>query len=106
MYYAGSPNSADSDYFIAKDKIEDYFTNFNYITAFNVWYKFHLNMGFPFTGGWAEQPWWIVEFISLLENTYNEEQEAKYKKPDKSNKTLNNNANGVSPDKTKTLNSG
>ena len=66
-YYAGSPNNADSDYFVNKSEIEGYFSNYNYITAFNVWYKFHLNMGFPFTGGWAEQPWWIVEFISLLE---------------------------------------
>lgn len=106
MYYAGSPNNADSDYFVDKSEIEGYFSNYNYITAFNVWHKFHLNMGFPFTGGWAEQPWWIVEFISLLENTYNEEQEAKYNKPDKSNKTLNSNNNNTNTDKTKTLNSG
>ena len=49
-------------------------------------------MGFPFSGGWAEQPKMIVDMIQLFEGIYNEEQSIKMEKdkpnkPGKSNKT-------------------
>ena len=49
-------------------------------------------MGFPFAGGWAEQPKMIVDMIQLFEGIYNEEQSIKMEKnktnkPGKSNKT-------------------
>ena len=59
-------------------------------------------MGFPFAGGWAEQPWWITEIITLFENAFNAEQNAKY---DKSDSTSNSNTK-YNTDKFKSLNDG
>ena len=33
-----------------------------------VWKFYKRGMGFPFSGGWAEQPWWVVEIIDLFES--------------------------------------
>ena len=45
-------------------------------------------MGFPFSGGWAEQPFWIPEMIAMYEDAYNQEQAAKYNKDKKSSGSL------------------
>ena len=36
-------------------------------------------MGFPYSGGWAEQPKRIADIIELFESCFNEEQAAKHK---------------------------
>ena len=36
-------------------------------------------MGFPFDGGWAEQPFWIAEMIGMFEEAYNQEESHNHK---------------------------
>ena len=43
-------------------------------------------MGFPYSGGWAEQPKRVVDVIELLESCFNEEQAEKQKRDNKSPK--------------------
>ena len=79
-YYAGPLDNVDTNYLLTATEIEEYFSNSKYNMAFLVWSRFHLNMGFPFSGGWAEQPVWISHSIALLEECYNEEQTHKHNK--------------------------
>ena len=90
MYYAGPPDEVDDYYLIKQKDVDSYFSYDNYITAFSIWHKFSLGMGFPFTGGWAEQPFWITEVIALFENAKNLEDHVKYSndKPNQQSKDL------------------
>lgn len=95
-YYAGPPGTNYSQYVIQEDKVESYFDNINYKISFDIWSKFHLNMGFPFSGGWAEQPYWVSDIIHLFEGIYNEEQAAKSKSSqNKSKLNGSNNNSGI-----------
>ncbi len=47
-----------------------YFLDEYFYTAYNVWWKYHLGMGFPYSGGWGEQPTHIVEIIETMEAEY------------------------------------
>ena len=83
-YYAGPPGDDDLRYLIHQKDVYDYLNNIDYITAFDVWHKFSLNMGFPYAGGWADQPFRVVEIISLFENAFNQEEH--FKQQERENK--------------------
>ena len=61
------------DYLFTASQIEEYCSNPDYMLAFYVWSRFHNNMGFPFTGAWAEQPKWVSDMVALFEENYNQE---------------------------------
>jgi hypothetical protein len=50
-------------------KIPSYFTA-EYYSAANMWKMWKMGFGFPYTGGWAEQPAHIVDAISALEEEF------------------------------------
>jgi hypothetical protein len=52
-----------------RSEIPELFTHEFYV-ALALWRRWHLGMGFPFSGGWAEQPAWIVETIDAFETHY------------------------------------
>ena len=97
-YYAGPPDKEDPIYLIKQKDVFTYLNDYNYLIAFNLWHKFHTGMGFPFAGGWAEQPWWMVEVISMFENAYNLERQVKHEKETgkNSNKPTNSNLKTLS----------
>lgn len=60
--------------------------------ALLVWRRFKLGLGFPFSGGWAEQPFWVSDIIALFEETNNQEESYKRKmESEKSKSNMNNN---------------
>ena len=90
QYYAGPPDKEDPTYLIHQKDVFTYLNDYNYLIVFNLWHKFHSGMGFPYAGGWAEQPWWMVEVITTLENAYNLEQQVKHEKETQNNKKPTN----------------
>ena len=72
-YYGGPLEEPNPDYLFTASQIEEYYSNPDYMLAFYVWSRFHNNMGFPFTGAWAEQPKWVSDMIALFEESYNQE---------------------------------
>lgn len=47
-----------------------YFLDDWFYSAWAVWRKFHLGLGLPYAGGWAEQPKHIVDIIEAFEEAY------------------------------------
>ena len=70
--YNAGPFSNDDEnkkVLIKAEDVDSYFTE-NYYTCFTLWDLFHKGLGFPFQGGWAEQPKWMVDIIYIFENEY------------------------------------
>jgi hypothetical protein len=55
------------DSLVRLDEVQDYYTDF-FASALEVWHTFHVGMGLPFLGGWAEQPWHLYQVIYLFES--------------------------------------
>ena len=79
-YYGGPLEEVNPDYLFTASEIEEYYDNTDYALGFHVWSRFHNNMGFPFTGAWAEQPKWVSDIIALFEENYNHEMAEKQNK--------------------------
>ena len=44
-------------------------TNFNQV--YNIWKKHKEGYGFPYSGGWAEQPAFVMDAIDMFNQEYN-----------------------------------
>ena len=42
-----------------------------------VWWRFHIGLGLPFSGGWAEQPAYIADYLDILESMHQAYQQEK-----------------------------
>ena len=69
--YNAGPFSSDEDRKVPvkAEDVDSYFTQ-DYFTCFTLWDLFHKGLGFPFQGGWAEQPQWMIDIIYVFENEY------------------------------------
>lgn len=54
------------DTLVRLDEVQDYYTEF-FVSAIEVWHAFHVGMGLPFEGGWADQPWHLHQITYLFE---------------------------------------
>ena len=71
QYNAGPFGSDDENkkVLVRADDVESHFTQ-DYNTCFTLWDLFHKGLGFPFQGGWAEQPQWMIDIIYAFENEH------------------------------------
>ena len=71
QYNAGPFSNDDEEkkILIKAGDVHSYFTQ-DYYTCFTLWDLFHKGLGFPFQGGWAEQPQWMIDIIYAFENEY------------------------------------
>ena len=67
------------EYMVKAGDIDKYFTP-NFWVCFSLWYMFHQKLGLPFSGGWADQPYWIVNIISKFQDAFNAEENEKHKR--------------------------
>jgi hypothetical protein len=63
---------------VKKGEIKNYFTEYYYsaVSLYNRYKRF----GMPFTGGWAEQPEYLIDVIDLFDSTIAAHGEYKRKK--------------------------
>lgn len=55
--------------FVRRSEIEGYVTE-KFWRLFELWHRFHVGMGFPFAGGWAEQPVVVAEAVEVMETMW------------------------------------
>ena len=53
-------------YLIRRDMIRDYFTDYN-IMSIKLW-KNYKKYGWPYVGGWAQQPSFVYDVIETIES--------------------------------------
>ena len=56
-------------HFIMRSAIPQYVTP-TFWALFRVWHRYHIGLGLPYSGGWAEQPAHLVDVIELYESLY------------------------------------
>lgn len=64
MMFVGPPNDPQGT--LKKSEIKDYLDD-DFMSAYNVWQKWHMGFGLPMTGAWAEVPKHIIDVIEYCE---------------------------------------
>lgn len=69
LWFTGVKDEKGFDIAITLEEAPSYLTEEFYICYF-VFCNSHDQNGnrhYPFSGGWAEQPWWIIQVLNILE---------------------------------------
>ena len=55
---------------IKRNQLESYVDSAMY-RLYNIWKMWKMGFGLPLSGSWAEQPIWMIEIITMLEQENN-----------------------------------
>lgn len=55
---------------VEQRELYDYYLDDEFHDGWNIWYRYHMGMGLPFTGGWAEQPAHLIDIVETFESAH------------------------------------
>jgi len=56
-------------FFVSPDEATEAIKDYEIINFFNIWTNTK-RWGLPFTGGWAQQPGWVIEVLNIIETEW------------------------------------